>query len=193
MPLVTKILRAGEAGPERAVGTLILNFDQRQTKQGFFFTGAGTCIEFAFAEAPALATDDALVLDDGNLIEIVADAESVIEARIADPAALARVAWLLGNRHLPVQIFANRVRVRPNAEIEAVLADLGIKTKTLSAPFEPDGAQLAASAHSHDHAHDHGHEHHHAHDHGHHDRDHGHDDHGHGDDHEDHDHGQRKR
>ena len=180
MPLVTKILRAGEARPERAVGTLILNFDQRQTKQGFFFTGTGACIEFAFAEPPALATDDMLVLDDGGLIEIVADAESVIEARIADPAALARVAWLLGNRHQPVQIFPNRMRMRPNAEIEAMLAGFGIKTTALSAPFEPDGG-LATAAHDHHHAHDHGHDHAHG-DHHHHDE-HGHGHHGHDHDH----------
>jgi urease accessory protein len=177
MPLATKILRAGEARPGGAVGTLILNFEQRQAKQGFFFTGNGTCIEFAFAEPPALATDDALLLDDGSLIEIVADADSVIEARVADPALLARVAWLLGNRHLPAQIFANRLRMRPNAEIEAALADIGIKTKTLTAPFEPDAGQLAACAkdhdhgHGHDHHHDPGHEHHH---HAHGDHHHGH-------------------
>jgi urease accessory protein len=192
MPLATKILRAGEARLGGAAGTLILNFDQRQTKQGFFFTGTGTCIEFAFAEPPALATDDALVLDDGSLIEIVADAESVIEARIPDPAMLARLAWLLGNRHLPVQIFANRLRMRPNADMEAVLAGIGIKARALVAPFEPDGAQLAASAHSHDHPH--GQEHHHAHDHGHYDNhDHGHHGHAHGDDHESHHHSERHK
>jgi urease accessory protein len=168
MPRATKILRAGEPRPAAAGDTLILDFHKRQTKQGFFFTGRGTCIEFDFADPPALATDDALVLDDGTLIEIVADAESLIEARIPDAAALARMAWRLGDRHVPVQIFANRVRVRRNAEVEALLAGVAAKLTPLTAPFEADGASThAGHDRHHDHDHDHGHEH--AHAHGHHD------------------------
>src|SRR5262249_52640256 len=77
MPLATSILRAGAARPAPAADTLLLNFHQRSRKQGFVFTGKGTCIEFAFEEPPMLATDDALLLDDGRVVEIVADAEPV--------------------------------------------------------------------------------------------------------------------
>src|SRR5215468_147844 len=110
MPRATKVLRAGEARSAQAADTLMLDYAQRQTKQGFFFTGKGACIEFDFAEPPALATDDVLVLDDGGLIEVVAETELLVEARIADPLALARLAWQLGDRHVPMQILANRVR-----------------------------------------------------------------------------------
>jgi urease accessory protein len=158
MPRATKILRAREARPGRATDTLILDFDRRQTKQGFFFTGKGACIEFDFAESPALATDDALVLDDGSLIDIVADSEALIEARIPDPAVLARTAWQLGNRHVPVQVFANRLRLRRNADIEVLLAAFGARLTPLVAPFEPDGATVQRDDHAHHH--DHGHEHH---------------------------------
>ena len=176
MPRAMKVLRAGEAhGP--AGDTLILDYAQRQTKQGFFFTGKGTCIEFDFAEPPALATDDVLVLDDGGLIDIVAEQEQLIEARIADPVALARLAWRLGDTHVPVQILANRVRLRRDPQVEATLAGIASKLTPLSAPFEPD---LRVSDHAHHHHH-HGHDHHHHghdghHDHGHaHDHDHAHD------------------
>ncbi len=196
MPLATKVLRAGAARPVPASETLILDFEQRGRKQGFVFTGKGTCIEFAFEEPPALATDDALVLDDGRLVEIVAAPEPVIEARFADPAALARVAWTLGDRHVPAQIFANRLRVRRTAEMEKLLAERGAKMANIEAPFEPDAA---AAPHDHDHAHahhhgdghhhgrDHGHDHHHDHEHkDHHDHGHAHG-HGHEPHHHDHD------
>jgi len=192
MPRATKVLRAGEPRPA-ATETLMLDFAQRQTKQGFFFTGKGTCVEFDFAEPPALATDDVLALDDGSLVEIVADSESLIEARVNDPAALARITWQLGNRHVPVQIFANRLRLRRNAEIEALLAGVAAKMTPLTAPFEPDRASAHTDHHAdhahhhHDHAHGHAHAHHHhdhghehAHDHGH-DQEHGHAHHGHDD------------
>jgi len=191
MPRATKVLRAGEPRPADAADALILDFGQRQTKQGFFFTGKGMCIEFDFADPPALATDDVLVLDDGGLIEIVADSEPLIEARIADPAAFARTTWQLGNRHVPVQIFANRLRLRRNAEAEALLAGVAAKLTPLLAPFEPDRASVHADhahhhhdhAHAHDHAHDHSRHHEHGHDHHH---DHDHHDHDHHDRHEHH-------
>lgn len=187
MPRATKVLRAGDARPGRVVDTLILDYDQRQTKQGFFFTGKGACIELDFPEPPALATDDVLVLDDGGLIDIVADSESLIEARIPDAVALARLAWRLGDRHAPVQILANRVRLRRNPEVEALLAGIATKVMPLFAPFEPDRAtsQGAGPAHHHHH---HGHDHYHPHDHHDHEHGHGHDhdhdhDHHHGHDH----------
>ena len=185
MPLAKQILRAGAPRPVPVADTLILDFAQRTATQGFVFTGKGTCIEFGFDESPALATDDALLLDDGSVVEIVAAPEPLVEARVADPAALARIAWLLGNRHAPVQLFANRLRIRRNAEIEAMLAARAIKTAVIEAPFEPD---TVAASHDHDHDH-HGHDHHdhHHHDHGH-GHDHGHDHHGH-EHHHDHGHG----
>jgi urease accessory protein len=174
MPRATKVLRAGEARPAAAVDTLILDYDQRQTRQGFFFTGKGTCIELDFVEPPALATDDALVLDDGSLIDVVADSEELIEARIPDSVALARLAWRLGDGHVPVQILANRVRLRRNPQVEALLAGIAAKVTPLTAPFEPDvrATDHAHHHHGHDH-HDHGHGHDHDHDHDHHGHEHG--------------------
>jgi urease accessory protein len=179
MPLATKILRAGEPRPAPAGDTLLLNYEQRSKKQGFVFTGKGLCVEYDFAEPPALATDDALVLDDGRVVEIVADAEPLVEARLADPAALARLAWLLGNRHVPVQVFANRIRMQRNPATETLLAERGAKLAVIAAPFAPDGATVAAGHDHHDHDHhDHGHHHDHDHDGHHHHAGHGH---GHGD------------
>ena len=187
MPRATKVLRAGEARSAQAADTLMLDYDQRQTKQGFFFTGKGVCIEFDFAEPPALATDDALVLDDGSLIEVVADSEPLIEARIGDPVALARLAWRLGDGHVPVQLFANRLRLRRKPEVEALLAGIASKVTPLTAPFEPD-VRASDRAHHH-HGHDNAHEHHHDHGHHHHGHDH---DHGHAHEHghEGHKHGE---
>ena len=112
-----------------------------------------------------MRTDDLLVLDDGGLVEVVAAPEPLIEARAADLAGLMRLAWHLGDRHVPVQVLSNRVRARRDAAIESLLKSLGAKTVLIEAPFEPEGGAYASShshAHDHDHAHDrghHGHEH----------------------------------
>src|SRR6185436_12458838 len=159
---------------------------QRQAQKGFLFGVKGTCVELDLAEPVRLRTDDALLLDDGTMVEVVAEPEPLVEARAADLAALARLAWHLGDRHVPVEVLDRRLRLKRDPAIEALLEGLGAKLVVIEAPFEPEGGAYAvAASHHHDHEHHHGHDHHH-HDHGHH-HDHDHDHHGHEHDH-DHDH-----
>jgi urease accessory protein len=195
MPRATRVLRAAERRDTSAVDTLILAHAQRQAQKGFLFGVKGTCVELDFAEPVRLRTDDALVLDDGGFVEIVAEPEPLIEARAADLPALARLAWHLGDRHVPVQVLERRLRLKPDPAIETLLQSLGAKVVTIDAPFEPEGGAYDPAAAGHDHHHhdhDHHHDHHahdhHAHDHGHaHDHHHDHDHH-HGHDHHKHDH-----
>jgi urease accessory protein len=184
MPRATRVLHAAERRDAPVVDTVILPYAQRQAQKGFLFGVKGTCVELDFAETMRLRTDDALVLDSGGLIEVVAEPEPLIEARAADLPALARLAWHLGDRHVPVQIFERKLRIRRDAAVEALLQSLGAKIAEIDAPFEPEGGAYAAPAGEHNH-HDHGH----AHDHGHgHDHPHVHDEHcGHDHDHK-HDH-----
>ena len=107
----------------------------------------GTRFEFDLAEPVALRAGDLLLLNNGNLIEVVAEPEPLIEARAQDLTALARLAWHLGDRHVPVQLFANRLRVRRDAAIEALLARLGARIVTIEAPFDPEGGAYVAPAH----------------------------------------------
>jgi urease accessory protein len=155
--------------------------------------------------AVALRGGDALMLEDGRLVEVVAAPEPLIEIRGTDPGHLVRLAWHLGNRHLPTQIMAKGLRIRRDHVIEEMVKGLGARVIEIEAPFDPEGGAYAAPheaphAHGH-HGHDHsscGHDHHghahgkhdHAHDHGHvHDEHCGHD-HGHvHDEHCGHDHG----
>jgi urease accessory protein len=179
MPRAQKVLAKG--GPKGAPGgapagrrseppvgeivdTLLLKFDDRRKQQGFVFGGKGTCIEFDFPAPPRLRTDDLLVLDDGTLAEVVADIEPVIEVRAKNFAAIARLVLALGNRHVPVQVLANRIRLQKRPEIEALVAEQGLEGIEMTAPFEPDDGP-----HGHDRGHEHDHDHHHhghRHDHG---------------------------
>ena len=111
--------------------------------------------------ATALRGGDALVLEDGRLIEVVAAPEPLLEIRCTDPLHLARVAWHLGNRHLPTQILKNKLRIRRDHVIAEMAVKLGAKVVEIEAPFDPEGGAYAAPADTHgDH---HGHEHRHGH------------------------------
>lgn len=162
---VTRVVAAAERGNRPVVDTVILDYVQRST-QVLAATGLkGGRFEIALAQATRLRTDDALLLEDGSLVEVVAAPEPLIEARAGDVAGsvagnvagLARLAWHLGDRHIPVQMLPNRIRARREPGTEALLQALGAKVALIEAPFEPEGGAYESHAHDHDHGHDHAH------------------------------------
>ncbi|MGM4992235.1 urease accessory protein UreE [Tardiphaga sp. 841_E9_N1_2] len=185
---------------EAAADTVVLDFDDRHRRRMAMTGTRGLEFLLDLENAVALRGGDALVLEDGRLIEVVAAPEPLIEIRGTDPGHLVRLAWHLGNRHLPTQIMAKGLRIRSDHVIEEMVKGLGAKVIEIEAPFDPEGGAYAAAHepaghghHDHGHSHDdHGHDHHgHSHDaHGH--AGHGHDQHVHdehcGHDHDHHDH-----
>jgi urease accessory protein len=167
MPRAIRVIPAGHPPQRSASDTLILPFAQRQSPRGVFTAARGTHVEIDLAQAARFRTDDRLMLDDGSMIEIVAEPEPLLEVRAADLAGLARLAWHLGDRHVPVEMLPNRLRVRRDAAIESLLLRLGAKVAAIEAPFEPEGGAYAAAGH-HQHHHDtHGSDHTHSDAHGH--------------------------
>jgi len=162
--------------------TVVLDFDDRHRRRMAMTGTRGLEFLLDLETAVALRGGDALVLEDGRLVEVVAAPEPLAEIRCNDPHHLVRVAWHLGNRHLPTQIMPKGLRIRRDHVIEAMVKGLGARVIEIEAPFDPEGGAYADSGHGHapevhDHSsHDHGHHHHGEHDHHHHD-DHRHDEH----------------
>jgi urease accessory protein len=168
--------------------TIVLDFDDRHRRRMAMTGTRGLEFLLDLENAVALRGGDALVLDDNRLIEVIAAPEPLVEIRGVDPHHLVRVAWHLGNRHLPTQITGKGLRIRRDHVIEAMVQGLGARIIEIEAPFDPEGGAYAASEHGHgsEHAHQH-----HAHDHdhaGHHHSSHDHDGHHHHDEHCEHEH-----
>ena len=157
---------------EAAADSVVLDFDDRHRRRMAMTGTRGLEFLLDLETAVALRGGDALVLEDGRLIEVVAAPEPLVEIRSPDPAHLVRVAWHLGNRHLPTQITGRGLRIRRDHVIEAMVQGLGARVIEIEAPFDPEGGAYAAVAETHDHA-GHGHHDHAHHDHGHHGHDHG--------------------
>jgi urease accessory protein len=177
-------VRARHRWTDAPADTVVLGFDDRHRRRMAMTGTRGLEFLLDLENAVALRGGDALVLDDGRLIEVVAAPEPLIEIRGNDPHHLVRVAWHLGNRHLPTQIMPKALRIRRDHVIEAMVKRLGARVIEIEAPFDPEGGAYAGDGHApapdpRDHA-AHGAS---SHDHG----DHHHDDHHH-DEHCDHDH-----
>ena len=190
------MIRASQIRPhhpwtEKPADTVVLGFDDRHRRRMAMTGTRGLEFLLDLENAVVLRGGDALVLDDGRLIEVVAAPEPLVEIRGNDPHHLVRVAWHLGNRHLPTQIMPKALRIRSDHVIEAMVKGLGARVIEIEAPFDPEGGAYAGEGHAtepdpHDHG-DHGAS---SNDHGdhHHDDHHHHHDGHHHDEHCDHDH-----
>jgi urease accessory protein len=75
----------------------------------------------------------------------------VLEIIAQDHAALLRIAWHLGNRHLPLHVVGERLRIRADHVIAEMVSGLGGRLTALEAPFDPEiGAYATAGPHRHD-------------------------------------------
>lgn len=189
----TEVIAKGDWKGDPA-DTVVLDFDDRHRRRFAMEGVGGLNFLLDLPEAVALRTGDALKLEDGRVIEVIGAAESLAEIRAENGEHLLRLAWHLGNRHLPVQVTNNRLRIRRDHVIEAMVQGLGGQVRIVEAAFDPEGGAYAQATHAHGHDHHghdhHGHEHAHHHDHKH---DHKHEHHAHGDGcgcgHDHHDHG----
>lgn len=166
MPLET-IKRATSVKPAgtwsgTAVDTVVLDYDDRHRRR-LTMTGENrTHFLLDLAEATVLRDGDGLVCEDGGIIRVKAAAERLLEITCTDAHHLVRVAWHLGNRHLPTQIAGEKLLIRDDYVIAAMVRGLGAATRVIDAPFDPEGGAYghgAVEGHAHGHDHDHQHEH----------------------------------
>jgi urease accessory protein len=143
---------------------VLIDFDRRFRRRFVLRTERGEDVLLDLPQAVRLRDGDGLCLEDGSVVRVRARPEALLEIGAADHAHLMRIAWHLGNRHLPVQFVGDRIRIRSDHVIADMVAGLGGQVREVEAPFDPEaGAYAAVGGHSHhDHdddeiAHDHGH------------------------------------
>jgi urease accessory protein len=169
-----KVLAAGTWTDEPA-DSVVLEFDERHRRRFVMTSVGGLAFLLDLPEAAMLRGGDGLRLEDGRVVEVVAAPEPLAEIRAADALALMRVAWHLGNRHLPTELAPKALRIRRDAVIEDMARGLGTRVVPVEAPFNPEGgayvraepAHARGHDHAHGHDHDHGRAHHHSHGHDH--------------------------
>ena len=89
----------------------------------------------------------------GGVVQVCARPEKLLEIHAHDEGELVRIAWHLGNRHLPVQLLGDRIRIRADHVIREMVEGLGGHVDEIEAPFDPE-AGAYAGGHNHHHHHD---------------------------------------
>ena len=143
---------AGQWPKEEAAGTLTVDFDARHRRRIRLTTDQGEDILLDLPKAVAMANGDGLLLEDGKWLKVQAAAELTIEVRHEDPGQLMRLAWHLGNRHLPTEVREAVLRIRPDHVIEHMLQGFGAVLVKVRVPFQPEGGAYGGRIQHHDHA-----------------------------------------
>jgi urease accessory protein len=144
-------------------GTLTLDSSDRHLRRKLMTTDQGIQVMVDLPEPVPLGDGDALVLEDGRSVRIVAAKEELYQVE-PGTIPLRHLAWHIGNRHLAAQIDEVRILVRRDHVIRAMLEGLGATVTEVIEQFQPVHGAYHGHSHGHDHAHEH--EHGHAHDHG---------------------------
>lgn len=164
--------------------TLTLVYDARCKSRLAATLDTGEAVALVMPRGTVLADGDILVADDGSLVRVVAAAEAVLLVRAPDAPALTRAAYHLGNRHTPVEIGIDYLKLEADPVLESMLMRLGTQVERVTLPFHPEaGAYGGGHRHGHDatfaedyalaqqvfaqrHGHEHSHDPRHDHDHG---------------------------
>jgi urease accessory protein len=133
---------------------VFLDFEARHRRRFLLTTVSGREVLLDLPEVPSLQEGDELVLEDGGRIRVRCAEEALLEVRPKTAGDLPRLAWHLGNRHLPTEIGTDALWLREDHVIEDMLGRLGADVVHVRRPFHPEGGAYGhGRTHGHDHAH----------------------------------------
>ena len=130
---------------------LELPFDSRQKSRLRTHLASGEDVALMLPRGEMLRGGDLVVASDGRVVEVVAAAERLLHVECASATELARCAYHLGNRHVPVEVGKDFLRLAEDHVLEKMLAGLGAKLTHVTAPFEPEAGAYAGGHHDHGH------------------------------------------
>ncbi len=143
---------------KRADATLTLTLDERIKSR--------LKVKLDNGQEAGLFFEKGVIFEDGDLI-ISSNKELIVEIKAAnetlstiysdDPLLIARAAYHLGNRHMPLQIEQGKLRYQHDHVLDAMVQGLGLVVKVEQAPFQPESGAYSGGSHSHQHSHQHSH------------------------------------
>ena len=180
---VSKLLPQGQGlAPVllKRAATVELDWDVRQKSRFAATDSAGRELGIFLPRGTLVRGGDVLVAEDGSMVRVIAALQPVLVIthckNHGTPFDLTRAAYHLGNRHVPIELQPDHLKIEPDHVLADMLRAMHMIVTEQNLAFEPEGGAYAAG-HGGGHSHGgHGHDHHHGHDHGHtHDHGHNHD------------------
>ena len=154
----------------RRAPRLVLDWDARQKSRFFADTTDGQRVGVFLPRGTVLRGGDVLVCLCGTLVAVIAAPQPVLRITPCnDPAhahgdspafALMRAAYHLGNRHVPIELQPDHLKIEPDHVLADMLSAMHLNVAEVNEPFEPEGGAYGPHGHKHHGAsHSHPHEH----------------------------------
>ena len=143
--------------------TASLDWDVRQKSRFLVEDSSGRVLSVFLQRGPVVRGGDVLVADDGSLVRIEAAPQALLRITTCPqhgmPFDLTRAAYHLGNRHVPIELKPDHLKIEPDPVLAGMLQSMHLIVNTVHEAFEPEGGAYGAhhggSGNSHDHGHDH--------------------------------------
>ena len=156
--------------------SITLDWDVRQKSRFESTDSAGRQVGVFLQRGQVVRGGDVLVGEDGSLLQVLAAPQAVLRithcTAHGTPFDLTRAAYHLGNRHVPIELQADHLKIEPDHVLADMLRDMHMTVVAVDEAFEPEngayGEHASHAGHGHPdqgHSHDHGHPHDHGHDH----------------------------
>ncbi len=149
---------------------LTLDWDTRQKSRFDATDSTGRPLGVFLPRGTVVRGGDVLVAEDGSLVRVEAAPQTVLRITACDehgsPFDLMRAAYHLGNRHVPIELQPDHLKIEPDHVLAELLRSMHMTVAEVQEPFEPEGGAYGDNAMM---GHDHGHSHAHTHEHTHHD------------------------
>jgi urease accessory protein len=134
----TEVLPAASWAKDSAIDRVRLTYDERNRRRLRYVAQGGTEFVLDLPRATVMHDGDGLKLENGQVVAVEAAAESLIEVTAPDARTLLRLAWHIGNRHLPAQLLPTKILLRDDHVIVQMLEGLGATVRHLEASFTPE-------------------------------------------------------
>ncbi len=151
--------------------TVALDWDVRQKSRFEAADSTGRVFGVFLSRGTLVRGGDVLVLEDGSLVRVQAAHQEVLRitacAQHGSPFDLTRAAYHLGNRHVPIELQPDHLKIEPDHVLADMLRAMHMTVVTVQEAFEPEGGAYSSHGHAQGHGHDHDHDHEHGHSHSH--------------------------
>ena len=147
--------------------TVSLDWDVRQKSRFQVEDSSGRVLSVFLQRGYVVRGGDVLVADDGSLVRIEAAPQALLRITTCPqhgtPFDLTRAAYHLGNRHVPIELQADHLKIEPDHVLADMLRSMHLIVNEVHESFEPENGAYGEHGgghhhgHDHDHAHDHGH------------------------------------
>jgi urease accessory protein len=149
----------------KRASTLELDWDTRQKSRFEATDSAGRALGVFLPRGTVVRGGDVLVADDGSLVRVLAAPQAVLKithcTKHGTPYDLIRAAYHLGNRHVPIELKSDHLKIEPDHVLADMLRAMHLIVQAVDEAFEPENGAYASGGHGHGHDHEHGHSHNH--------------------------------